>query len=481
MTSDTAMPSSAQSVQATKRRAASGAASSRTAFVPTVVRAPSPRTWAERASRWLIPGTDLIAAAAGVTIIASTDALRTGMVIYAVLALIILSLSGSHVTRINPRLGQDLPGLVGRMAAPLLIVVMLSDQAAVTVRVAGMTTLLLLFGRAASYGGVRWLREHGHVCENTLIVGAGDIGVDVANMLRQHPEFGLVPIGFLDTFTEPGLPLPVLGSAARLAALTRAHDVRRVLVAYGRTPEPELVRHLRDCDDLDVAVHVIPRFFELGVAGHSTFDDDLWGIPLLRLRRAALQLTSRRTKRLFDVVASALILTLVLPIFVLCALAVKLSSRGPVFFQQDRVGQQGRLVRIRKFRTMHLHPDSDTRWGVDPEDGRITRVGRFLRASSLDELPQLINVFRGDMSLVGPRPERPVFVDQFAVEIPRYDDRHRVPAGITGWAQVHGLRGETPINERARFDNAYVENWSLWHDIRILARTVQAVLTHRGR
>jgi len=172
--------------------------------------------------------------------------------------------------------------------------------------------------------------------------------------------------------------------------------------------------------------------------------------------------------------------TLCSPVLLASAAAVRLTSRGPVFFRQTRIGQRGEFFQMLKFRTMKENSDSDTTWSVS-DDLRRTKVGRVLRVTSLDELPQLFNVLKGEMSLVGPRPERPFFVDQFRVAVPGYDDRHRVPAGMTGWAQVHGLRGDTSIADRAKFDNHYVENWSLWRDIVILFRTVGSVLLGEGR
>ena len=166
----------------------------------------------------------------------------------------------------------------------------------------------------------------------------------------------------------------------------------------------------------------------------------------------------------------SVLLPLVAPVFGLIALAVRVTSRGPVFFRQTRVGQNGRLVTVLKFRSLHVNDSSDTTWSVANDD-RHTIVGKFLRKSSLDELPQLINVLKGDMSLVGPRPERPYFVSRFDDEIPNYRDRHRVPVGMTGWAQIHGLRGDTSLEERVRFDNDYIENWSLAGDLKIILLT----------
>lgn len=224
---------------------------------------------------------------------------------------------------------------------------------------------------------------------------------------------------------------------------------------------------------------MMPRFFELGVAKEGPFTDDLWGIPLVRLRRSALRTVAWRTKRAFDLTIGSILLIVSLPLFAAAAAAVRLSSPGSIFFRQQRIGQRGEIFELLKFRIFLVNRDADTTWTVT-EDERRTTVGRLMRKLSVDELPQLINVMRGEMSLVGPRPERPYFADQFRVAVPGYDDRHRVPAGMTGWAQVHGLRGDTSIKDRAVFDNHYVENWSLWRDLVILVRTIGTVVNGGG-
>jgi exopolysaccharide biosynthesis polyprenyl glycosylphosphotransferase len=195
----------------------------------------------------------------------------------------------------------------------------------------------------------------------------------------------------------------------------------------------------------------------------------------VRLRRSTMRSSGRVVKRAFDSTVAAVMLFLCAPLFGLLALTVKLTSPGPVYFRQRRIGKNGREVEILKFRSMRVNSESDTQWSVDA-DTRVTKVGALMRKTSLDELPQLWNVLRGDMSLVGPRPERPFFVQQFEQEVPRYADRHRVPVGLTGLAQVNGLRGDTSIEDRAWFDNHYIENWSVAGDLVILARTAGAVI-----
>jgi exopolysaccharide biosynthesis polyprenyl glycosylphosphotransferase len=219
----------------------------------------------------------------------------------------------------------------------------------------------------------------------------------------------------------------------------------------------------------------MPRLFELGVAPASPTTDDVWGISLMRLKRSAHRSLQWRMKRVVDIVVAGVLLILTAPVMIVSIIAIRATSAGPAFFRQVRVGQRGQRFRVIKLRTMYVNEDGDTAWTIDGNH-RVTRVGRFLRETSIDELPQLINVLMGQMSLVGPRPERPFFSDRFQRRISGYEDRQRVPAGITGWAQVHGLRGDTSVTERSRFDNQYIEHWSIWQDTVILARTFGAVL-----
>jgi lipopolysaccharide/colanic/teichoic acid biosynthesis glycosyltransferase len=231
-----------------------------------------------------------------------------------------------------------------------------------------------------------------------------------------------------------------------------------------------MVGVVRDALASGAAVWVVPRLFELGSGGNN--GDHLWGLPLSRLRPPARSRRSWIVKRTLDVAIAAAALVVLAPVFAAVALATLLDSGRPVFLRQRRVGLDGKPFDVLKFRTMKVCDESvlDQEWV--PDDQRITRVGRFLRDSSLDELPQLVNVVRGEMSLVGPRPERPYFVSLFSGLYPGYDSRHRLPAGITGWAQIHGLKGsETSIEERAAFDNYYIENWSLGEDFKIMLRT----------
>jgi exopolysaccharide biosynthesis polyprenyl glycosylphosphotransferase len=345
------------------------------------------------------------------------------------------------------------------------------------VQIVAATIPLILIGRLISYQLAGLVRSRGYDLDDTLIVGTGPVGVEVARALRECPEFGLVPTGFVDRFDDEDLPLPIVGRPEHLPEILDRTGARHVILAFGAAGEAELVSIIRDCQDRTVQFYAVPRLFELGVS-HEDVGHEVDGLPLVPVRRPGAASSTWRAKRAFDVVVSSLLLILASPLLLACAIGVKLSSRGPVFFRQVRIGIGGKPFEILKFRTMRVNDDSATRWCVDDDD-RVTRIGRFLRPSHLDELPQLFNVLRGEMSLVGPRPERPHFVEQFGSEIDGYHFRHRVPVGITGWAQVHGYWGDTSIETRVRLDNRYIENWSLWRDLVIGLRTIPTLLGKR--
>jgi len=261
----------------------------------------------------------------------------------------------------------------------------------------------------------------------------------------------------------------------QLPEILRSYGARYVILAFGSASDTDTVDVLRSLPAGRVEIFIVPRFFEVGAAAGDPLVDDVWGIPLIWLRRRASRETMLRAKRTFDVIFAVTVLLLTLPLLAAGALAVAVTSKGPIMFRQRRIGQHGRPFDLLKLRSMALNTDSDTTWSV-AADARVTRVGRVLRRTSLDELPQLFNVIKGDMSLVGPRPERPFYVTQFEKTVPRYQDRHRAPVGLTGWAQIHGLRGNSSIDDRVRFDNIYIEHWSIWRDLSILARTFSAML-----
>jgi exopolysaccharide biosynthesis polyprenyl glycosylphosphotransferase len=325
----------------------------------------------------------------------------------------------------------------------------------------------------------------------TLIVGAGVIGTHIVKRLIGQPEYGLRPVGFLDADPLPvvdrasGLALPVLGGPEDLSQAIALTGARHVILAFSAERDQLLVQKVRECEAHGVGVSLIPRLYE--TINERTSLDHVGGIPLLTLHSIDPRGWQFFLKHAFDRAAALLAIVVGSPVLLTIAAAVKLSSPGPIWFRQRRVGRDGREFDVLKFRTMRQAgvavdtfepPDGVAPGGIEGTDRR-TRVGRLLRDLALDELPQLLNVLRGEMSLVGPRPERPEFVARFARDVARYEDRHRVKSGITGWAQVNGLRGQTSIADRVEWDNYYIQNWSLRLDLRIMALTVAEMLRQR--
>jgi exopolysaccharide biosynthesis polyprenyl glycosylphosphotransferase len=377
----------------------------------------------------------------------------------------------------------------------------------------------------------------------TLIVGAGRIGNLVARRLLQRPEFGLRPVGFLDhdpLEIEGGrASLPVLGASWNLEEVIVDQGVQHVIFTFSTAPHNVLLGMVRRCQEMGVTTSLVPRLFEAAVERVTV--EHLGGLPLFAMRPSDPKGWQFAVKYTIDRAVAAILLLLLSPLMLSLAIATRISIGRRIFFRQLRVGLDGREFEILKFRTMknlpaaelnghangngrsnghgrvagghitlqangngnghhangngngnhangngnrangngfHLSVDTAP-GGVEGEDRR-TRIGRVLRKTSLDELPQLFNVLRGDMSLIGPRPERPEFVEQFGQDVNRYRDRHRVKSGITGWAQIHGLRGQTSISDRAEWDNYYIENWSLWLDFKIAVMTLPCLLRGAG-
>lgn len=340
------------------------------------------------------------------------------------------------------------------------------------------TISLVMLGRAVVHTTGAYLRTRGVGEERVLIVGTGETARLVLERIRHSPHMGYRAVGFLAE--EPGpvelAGLPVLGSVDQVGAVVRAHQIDDVIVAIPTTSPQQLLDIVSQCNLERINIKVFPDLFQLMTSGVSI--GDLNGLPLVSVKDVALRGWNLALKRGLDVTVSAILLVLLSPVFLAIAAAIKLTSpSGGAFLCQERVGLDGKPLQVIKFRTMH--PDAEAATGpvwATADDPRRTKVGAFLRRYSLDELPQLINVLIGEMSLVGPRPERPFFVEQFQMTVPRYFERHREKAGMTGWAQVNGLRGNTPIEERTAYDLWYVENWTLWLDIKILLKTVTTVL-----
>ncbi|MFD0483067.1 sugar transferase [Kineococcus sp. GCM10028916] len=409
------------------------------------------------------------------------------VLVFSPAVLVVHAFAGLHQPRLDLSILDDLPLLLGAAIAAVGLASIAQGALGIgqvdgtALRAVLVQTALFTVARTVVYSVRLRHRLSRRVALRTLVVGCGGLGAQLVEILGSG-EHGLLPIGFIDD--DPRLPaavrpLPVLGGIADLERLVAEHEVQIVVIAYSNAPEMVVVDVLRGCQGLDVEIFTVPRFWQ--VTNTHRFVQSVRGVPLVRLRRPAFRAQSWRLKRVMDVTASAIGLLVLSPLIAACALAVRLEVGPGVLFRQERVGMDGRHFPLLKLRTLRVDDaESDTRWSVG-EDSRVGPVGRWLRRLSLDELPQLWNVLRGDMSLVGPRPERPHFVEKFTVDYDDYLWRHRVPVGVTGWAQVHGLRGDTSISERARFDNHYVENWSLWLDVKILLRTVVQVVTAAGR
>ncbi len=335
------------------------------------------------------------------------------------------------------------------------------------------TLLSLLVGRTLSYAVIR-ARRRRRAGSPTLIVGAGEVAGFLARVLSQRREYGLAPVGFISTGPAAEDGLPVLGSHDDLDTAVRDHNVQHVIIAFDQERDSELASRLLGWSNPSCRILCVPRFYE--VFPRTVAAGEVQGLPLVWVRRGRQQGARWLVKRAIDFTVAAVALLIALPVLALCALSVRLEGRR-VLFRQERVGRDGRRFTLLKISSMTPSSDreADTKWSI-AGDSRVTPLGRFLRKSALDEVPQLFNVLRGDMSLVGPRPERPHFVEEFQQLYHSYAHRHRVPVGLTGWAQVHGLRGDTPIADRVLLDNYYIENWSVWLDVKIALRTISCLL-----
>ncbi len=418
----------------------------------------------------------LVLALAAVVFVPRTLYWSAGVLALGVLA--VCALRGQYTWRTSLSVGKDFSTLALGVTVPLMTIVLLEGfgrQMRPIVVLAVASLCLLLVGRACAYVGIRRARTRGVFVQRVLVIGAGQVAERLARILEVHADYGLQPVGFLDEGAGESLSLPVLGGIEELDDVLRVHRIDRIVIAFGSYRSSDLVSIIRRCENASVEMYVVPRFFELGLQGVPRDAEMVWGFPLVRLRRSTVRSGPRRFKRVFDSCVAGGLLLVTAPLFAALALGVKLTSPGPVYFRQRRIGMNGREVEILKFRSMQENDESDIQWSVN-DDARVTKIGHFMRKTSLDELPQLWNVVRGDMSLVGPRPERPHFVQRFSEEVSGYDDRHRVPVGLTGLAQVHGLRGDTSIEDRAWLDNHYIENWSAVSDLAILARTAGAMV-----
>jgi Undecaprenyl-phosphate glucose phosphotransferase len=337
-----------------------------------------------------------------------------------------------------------------------------------------------LAARRLTWEAIRKLRRRGFNQSRALIVGTGRVARKTARALRRAGWMGIKTAGFVeDSPSRWTSDLPILGTTADLPALVEKYGVGHVFIALPFNRHAEARKVFDALAQSFVEVRLILDVPDL--AGLSLTTANLDGLPVIGLRESPHFGLNLVVKRAMDVALAVVGLVLLAPLLALIAAVVKCSSPGPVFYRQERCGLNGKPFGMLKFRTMRVDAEARTGpvWAVK-DDPRRTRLGSFLRRTSLDELPQLLNVLKGDMSLVGPRPERPVFIHQFRQTIPNYMARHCVKAGITGWAQVHGWRGNTSLRKRLQYDLYYITHWSPFLDIRILWLTVFRGLLHRN-
>ncbi|NSL52029.1 undecaprenyl-phosphate glucose phosphotransferase [Calidifontibacillus erzurumensis] len=324
---------------------------------------------------------------------------------------------------------------------------------------------------------LRTMRRKGYNKQFILVIGAGELGRRYYDTLMRNPEFGFQVIGFLDDYVKSFPPElskygEIIGTTEQLSEVLENKLVDEVVVALPIRAHNKYRQIVEACEKAGVRTSIIPDFYDILPA--SPHFDTLGDIPLVNVRDVPLDdAQNRMLKRLFDIVFSICAIIITLPLMILIAIGIKLTSPGPIIFKQERVGLNRRTFQMYKFRSMKHMPESvsNTQW-TTANDPRRTKFGTFLRKTSLDELPQFFNVLKGDMSVVGPRPERPYFVDRFKEEIPKYMIKHHVRPGITGWAQVCGLRGDTSIKDRIVHDIFYIENWSFLFDIKIILKTI---------
>ena len=414
------------------------------------------------------------------------------MLAFAFCVLALLQIRGAYRPRLRMHVLDDFRMVVTTTALAAMMILSLrmllveDPQGAETVRQWVFAIIFLASGRAVIEVAEIRARQRRRAGRLTLIVGAGTVGRLVARRLGQYPELGLQPVGFLDDaprISDEASSVPVLGGPDDLDDVVSQNEVEHVIVTFSTASHETLLRLIERCERFGISVSFVPRLFEK--MKEKVTIESIGSIPLIFVEPTDPKNWQFTMKYTLDrIVAAALLIPLSL-VLLATAVAVWVSSGRPILYRQVRVGRDGRPFEILKFRSMRLAEDgpvgqsellADIAPGGAEGADRTTRVGAILRRTALDELPQLINVVRGEMSLVGPRPERPEFVRIFEEDVHRYSDRHRVKAGITGWAQINGLRGNTSLSERAEWDNYYIDNFSLWLDVKILMSTATALV-----
>ncbi|GAA4565319.1 exopolysaccharide biosynthesis polyprenyl glycosylphosphotransferase [Micromonospora coerulea] len=404
------------------------------------------------------------------------------------LTVAVFATGGLYRARRHLSILDELPSLCGRLLACGAVVAIIATERHDSVPyVSGfmhgvaLSAALVIVGRAASRTLTIVARKQRWVEHNAIVIGSGPIGGEVARMLRRYPQYGLRFIGCVDAPSRQGVgALPLIGTLDDLEKLVVMLECEVLVIADPDCPESTLMEVVLRQVSSSCDLWAVPRLW--GSRSQGGYPDHIGAIPIVKIGDTTLSGPRWAIKRASDVVLAMVALVLLSPVLLLCVIATFLDGGPGVFFRQERIGRYGKPFKVVKFRSMRPENEheSQTNWSI-AHDRRVGPIGRFMRRSSLDELPQLWNILRGEMSVVGPRPERPHFVEKFSAEYPNYAMRHRVPVGLTGLAQVSGLRGDTPISDRARFDNYYIENWSLWLDVKVVLRTVAEVFRASGR
>jgi Undecaprenyl-phosphate glucose phosphotransferase len=403
------------------------------------------------------------------------------------LAAIAYRLAGQYVVHRLRRLREEFASVFKGTALMVLLVIAATfgmqdpyESRATMALFAVLAGSMILGARRMSWFAIGWLRSRGYNQARALTVGTGRVARKTARGLRLASWIGIKNVGFVeDQPSRWTSDLDILGTIADLPALIEKYQVGHVFIALPMNRYHEARRVFDTLSRTLVEVRMVADIPDL--AGLSLTTTNLDGMHVVGLRESPHFGLNVAVKRAMDIVLSLTALILLAPMLLVIAVLVKVTSPGPVFYRQERCGLNGRPFNMLKFRSMRV--DAEVQTGAiwaQKDDPRRTRLGTFLRKTSLDELPQLINVLMGDMSLVGPRPERPVFIQQFSKTIPNYNARHTVKAGITGWAQVHGWRGNTSLRKRVQFDLYYITHWTPWLDLRILWMTVWHGLFHRN-
>ena len=332
---------------------------------------------------------------------------------------------------------------------------------------------------------LRFIRKRGYNLRHALIVGTGRLGLDVTDRVHKHPELGIKIGGFLsEERTQVGNTLEgfqVLDTFENIRSVVIDQKIDMVLITLPLNAHERLKRILDDIGDEMVSIMVIPDLIEFAtLATLRGSTGEFEGMPIISLRDTPLYGWNIVVKRVTDFVLSITILLAVSPLMLVISFLVKVTSRGPVFYSQERMGLDGKIFSMLKFRTMEIQAEKETGpvWTAK-NDSRRTSIGTFLRKTSMDEFPQFFNVLKGDMSIVGPRPEREFFIQQFKNKVPKYMLRHKMKAGITGWAQISGWRGNTSLEKRIECDLYYIENWSLRLDLAIMWLTIWRGLVNK--